>query len=227
MIYIVEDDEEIRGIVTYALNSGGFEAKGFESGEEFFGAVESALPELILLDIMLPGEDGLEILRRIREGARTKKLPVIMLTAKNSEYDKVRGLDMGADDYIAKPFGVMELISRVNAVLRRGPEKEKDDDTLEVSGITLNFARREVFCSAGGNAVILTYKEFELLHYLMQNAGRVLSRDRLLETVWGYDFEGESRTVDMHIKSLRQKLGESGALIKTVRGVGYMMVKIQ
>jgi len=227
MIYIVEDDEEIRGIVTYALNSGGFEAKGFESGEEFFGAVESALPELILLDIMLPGEDGLEILRRIREGARTKKLPVIMLTAKNSEYDKVRGLDMGADDYIAKPFGVMELISRVNAVLRRGPEKEKDDDTLEVSGITLNFARREVFCSAGGNAVILTYKEFELLHYLMQNAGRVLSRDRLLETVWGYDFEGESRTVDMHIKSLRQKLGESGALIKTVRGVGYMMEKIQ
>ena len=226
MIYIVEDDEEIRGIVTYALNSGGFEAKGFESGKEFFDALESALPELILLDIMLPGEDGLEILRRIRESVRTKKIPVIMLTAKNSEYDKVRGLDMGADDYIAKPFGVMELISRINAVLRRSPEKEKEDEALEVSGITLDSARREVLCSAEGNVVNLTYKEFELLRYLMQNAGRVLSRDRLLETVWGYDFEGESRTVDMHIKSLRQKLGEPGAVIKTVRGVGYMMEKV-
>jgi len=224
MIYVVEDDEEIRGIVTYALNSAGLEAAGFESGEGFFNAIQSKLPELVLLDIMLPGEDGLEILRQIRESVRTKKLPVIMLTAKNSEYDKVRGLDMGADDYVAKPFGVMELISRVNAVLRRSAEKE--EDTLALPGIVLNTARREVFCATEGRAINLTYKEFELLHYLMQNVGRVLSRDKMLETIWGYDFEGESRTLDMHIKSLRQKLGESGTLIKTVRGVGYMMERL-
>ena len=218
-IFIVEDDENIREIVIYALGSAGFEAKGFETGEEFFTALDEALPSLVILDIMLPQDDGLTILKQLRNNTRTKKLPVIMLTAKDSEYDKVKGLDMGADDYISKPFGVMELISRVNAVIRRSGAEP--GEKMEIPGLLLDHARRKVF--SGGDPVKLTFKEYELLYYLMLNAGLVLSRDKIMETVWGYDFEGESRTVDMHIKTLRQKLGEQGALIKTVRNVGYIL----
>jgi len=219
-VYIVEDDENIREIVIYALNSAGFEAFGFETGEEFLTALESGSPSLVLLDIMLPEVDGLTILKRLRNMPKAKKLPVIMLTAKNSEYDKVKGLDLGADDYISKPFGVMELIARINAVLRRsgGAGESK---RLEVSGLLLDIARREVL--SNGEQIKLTFKEYELLHYLMLNVGLALSREKLLEAVWGYEFEGESRTVDMHIKTLRQKLGSAGKLIKTVRNVGYKL----
>ena len=216
-IFVVEDDENIREIVIYALSSAGFEAIGFETGKEFFAALADELPELVLLDIMLPQDDGLSILKRLRSGSKTKELPVIMLTAKNSEYDKVKGLDMGADDYISKPFGVMELISRINAVLRRSGVEQSG--MLEVSGLSLDHARREI--RADGEIVKLTFKEYELLHLMMLNAGLVLSRDKIIGSIWGYEFEGESRTVDMHIKTLRQKLGASGKLIKTVRNVGY------
>jgi len=218
-IFVVEDDENIREIVIYALQSAGFEAFGFETGEELLTALDAGMPSLILLDIMLPEVDGLTILKCLRDMPKAKELPVIMLTAKNSEYDKVRGLDMGADDYISKPFGVMELIARVNAVLRRGGAKESKKQ--EISGLSLDYERREI--CVGGDPVNLTYKEFELLYFLMLNSGLALSRDRILESVWGYDFEGESRTVDMHIKTLRQKLGEFGKLIKTVRNIGYKL----
>jgi len=217
-IFIVEDDEDIREIVIYALNSAGFEASGYETGEEFLTALDTGIPSLVLLDIMLPEIDGLSILKRLRGMSKAKKLPVIMLTAKNSEYDKVKGLDMGADDYISKPFGVMELIARVNAVLRRGGADEKNKK-LELASLSLDYARRDV--RVNNKKVSLTFKEYELLYFLMLNTGLVLSRDKLIESVWGYDFEGESRTVDMHIKTLRQKLGASGKLIKTVRNVGY------
>ena len=220
-IYIVEDDESIREIVIYALDSTGFSVSGFENSDEFFIAIEKSTPSLVLLDIMLPDEDGLSILKRLRNNSRTENIPVIMLTAKNTEYDKVKGLDMGADDYISKPFGVMELISRINAVLRR-TSSETSRKTM-VTGLTLDDSRREVF--ANGELVNLTFKEFELLHYLMINAGLVLSRDKIMQSVWSYDFEGESRTVDMHIKTLRQKLGSIGSHIKTVRNVGYMLEK--
>jgi len=218
-IVIVEDDEDIREIVIYALQSAGFEAFGYETGEELMAALGSELPSLILLDIMLPNIDGLSILEKLRKMPNTKKLPVIMLTAKNSEYDKVKGLDMGADDYISKPFGVMELIARINAVLRRGEPEE--NSKIELSDLSLDYARREI--RVNGELIKLTFKEFELLYFLMINEGIVLKRDRLLESVWGYDFEGESRTVDMHIKTLRQKLGTSGELIKTIRNVGYKL----
>jgi len=219
-IFVVEDDESIREIVVYALHSAGFEAFGYETGEELLAALDAGLPSLILLDIMLPEVDGLTILKRLRSMQKAKNLPVIMLTAKNSEYDKVKGLDMGADDYISKPFGVMELIARVNAVLRRGGSTEAGEK-LTVSGLSLDHARREV--RVDGESITLTFKEYELLHCLMLNNGIVLSRDKIIETVWGYDFEGESRTIDMHIKTLRQKLGSSGKLIKTVRNVGYKL----
>jgi len=218
-IFVVEDDENIREIVIYALQSAGFEAFGYETGEELLSALDAGLPSLILLDIMLPEVDGLTILKRIRGMPKTKKIPVIMLTAKNSEYDKVKGLDLGADDYISKPFGVMELIARVNAVLRRTGKEERE--VLEVLNLSLNHARRDIF--ADGKPVNLTFKEYELLYFLMLNEGLVLSREKIIESVWGYDFEGESRTVDMHIKTLRQKLGASGKLIKTVRNVGYKL----
>ena len=218
-VFIVEDDENIREIVIYALSSAGFDAAGFETGGEFFFALETELPSLVLLDIMLPEDDGLTILKRLRNASKTEKLPVIMLTAKNNEYDKIKGLDMGADDYISKPFGVMELISRINAVLRRSGVGSSE--RMEISGLTLEHARREV--RAGGELIKLTYKEYELLYYLMLNAGLVLSREKIMQSVWGYDFEGESRTVDMHIKTLRQKLGPPGSLIKTVRNVGYRL----
>ncbi|MCL2045400.1 MAG: response regulator transcription factor [Oscillospiraceae bacterium] len=216
-IYVVEDDEHIQEIVIYALNSAGFDASGYETGKDLYIAMESELPALVILDIMLPDEDGLTILRKLRSVSKTQKLPIIMLTAKSDEFDKVKGLDMGADDYISKPFGVMELISRVNAVLRRS--ETDHSEKLELSGIIIDNTRREV--SIDDTFVKLTFKEFELLYYLMLNSGLVLSRDQIMQTVWGFDFEGESRTVDMHIKTLRQKLGTHGGMIKTVRNVGY------
>ena len=220
-IFVVEDDEDIREIVIYALNSAGFEAHGYETGEEFLTATDKELPSLVILDIMLPKEDGLSILKNLRNTKKTKKLPVIMLTAKNSEFDKVKGLDMGADDYISKPFGVMELIARVKTVLRRGQQEEKPKDEIKIDGLVIDHARREV--TVNGEYVKLTFKEYELLHCLMINAGIVLSRDKIMEAVWGYDFEGETRTVDMHVKTLRKKLGDSGKLIDTVRNVGYKL----
>ena len=216
-VCIVEDDENIREVVLYALRSAGFEASGFETGAEFFAATEN--PNLVLLDIMLPGEDGLSVLKRLRAAPQTRTLPIILLTAKSSEADTVKGLDMGADDYIAKPFGVVELISRVKALLRRTLPEAAADEQLTFGSLTLDNDRREV--TVGGEKVDLTFKEYELLRYLASNAGRALNRDRIMKAVWDYDYEGESRTLDMHIRSLRQKLGAAGEHIKTVRNVGY------
>ncbi len=219
-IYCVEDDESIRQLILYALSSGGFEAKGFECGEEFFDELKNSTPDLVLLDVMLPDEDGFSILKKIRKNTNMAETSVIMLTAKSTEYDKVKGLDLGADDYITKPFGVLELLSRIRAVLRRSQKAEKSDIIVR-SGVELNLSKRMVFINE--NQCSLTFKEFELLYYLMSNSGIVLSRDKILSKVWGYDFEGESRTVDMHIKTLRQKLADYGAdeVIKTIRSVGY------
>jgi two-component system alkaline phosphatase synthesis response regulator PhoP len=218
-IWIVEDDDSIRDLVLYALESAGFHAVGFPSGEEFFAAQGENVPEVILLDIMLPGDDGITILKKLRTSARTEKIPIIMLSAKGAEYDRIKGLDLGADDYITKPFSVMELISRIRAVLRRSSPKAGDEHELSLGGIILRTGQRSV--SVCGEAVSLTFKEFELLHYLMENEGIVLSRNKILDTVWGYEYAGESRTVDMHVKTLRQKLGTCGELIRTVRNVGY------
>ncbi len=217
-IYCVEDDMNIRELVLYALRASGFEAEGFDSATPFFEHLDAACPDLVLLDIMLPGTDGLSILHTLRETPRTANLPVILLTAKTAEYDKVRGLDDGADDYLCKPFGVMELISRIKAVLRRSAPTPTTN-ALTLGEITLDTARHTV--QSAGQPVILTLKEFDLLHYLMENVNIVLTREKIMEAVWGFGFEGESRTVDMHIKTLRQKLGTSSAQIQTVRGVGY------
>jgi two-component system alkaline phosphatase synthesis response regulator PhoP len=222
-VYAVEDDESIREIIMYALQSAGFEASGFESGEDFFAEFNKIPPNLVLLDIMLPGEDGLSILKKLRSEPRTKALPVIMLTAKGGELDKVKALDMGADDYIPKPFGVMELISRVNAVLRRTMPESPADGEITVGRLTIDNARREIYVDR--EKVELTFKEYELLLYLAQNVEMAMSRDKIMRVVWDYDFEGESRTLDMHIRSLRQKLGEAGEYIKTVRNVGYKLGK--
>jgi len=218
-IFIVEDDDSIRDMILYALPSAGFEAEGFADGEAFYAGLRKGLPSLVLLDIMLPGEDGISILKKLRSSGKQKPVPVIMLTAKGSELDRIKGLDLGADDYITKPFSVMEVISRVKAVLRRSEGVPEKPDEIRIGDVTLYNGRRVVF--VGAEEVRLTYKEFELLYYLMINEGIVLSRNKLLEQVWGFDYDGESRTVDMHVKSLRQKLGESGNLIKTVRNVGY------
>lgn len=221
MIYIVEDDTDIREMEKYALTSSGFDVMACASGADFFEKMWDDVPELILLDIMLPGEDGLEILTRVRGTERIAHVPVIMVTAKTSEIDKVRGLDQGADDYITKPFGVMELVSRVKALLRRTRQKEPDHERLIAGGIVMDCDKRSVTCD--GQELELTFKEYELLYALMSNKGTVQSRDKLINTVWGYDFAGETRTVDMHIKTLRQKLGENGRCITTVRNVGYRM----
>ncbi|MDD3074270.1 MAG: response regulator transcription factor [Eubacteriales bacterium] len=218
MIYCVEDDRSIRELLVYALKSGGFDAEGFSESRDFYEALESGLPSMVLLDIMLPGEDGIEILRRLKASAKTRNIPVIMLTAKSSEYDKVLGLDSGADDYITKPFGIMELLARVKAVLRRVGAANNSTE-LSAGGLSMNIEKHSVV--ADGQEVTLTLKEFELLRYLLENSGIVLSRNQILEEVWGYDYEGETRTVDVHIRSLRQKLGASGGIIETVRGVGY------
>lgn len=217
-IFCVEDDANIRELVVYALRASGFTAEGFDCTAALYERLNEGMPSLLLLDVMLPGEDGITALKNLRQNARTAALPVILLTAKNAEYDKVSGLDSGADDYVTKPFGVMELISRVKAVLRRA-EHNEPDQALALGAIGLDSRRRVV--TVDGGEVSLTFKEFELLHYLMQNPGLVLSREKIMAAVWGFDFEGESRTVDMHIKTLRRKLGQAGAQIGTVRGVGY------
>ncbi len=218
MIYCVEDDSNVREIELYTLHSTGFEAIGFSEGGAFWRALESQLPDLILLDVMLPGEDGIEILKKLKENRKWKNIPVIMATAKGAEYDKIQGLDLGADDYIVKPFGMMEMVSRVRAVLRRS-EVKPTSSLLQVGEITLNNKGYEVTVS--GKQVLLTLKEFELLRAMMESPGVVFTRDNLLDLVWGGAFYGETRTVDMHIKTLRQKLGSGAELIQTVRGVGY------
>jgi two-component system alkaline phosphatase synthesis response regulator PhoP len=218
-IFIVEDDDNIRELVAYALSQAGFEVSCFTDGMAFNNALRNQRPDLVLLDIMLPGKDGIELLCEIRKNSKTAKMPVIMMTAKGAEYDRIKGLDLGADDYITKPFSVMELVSRVKAVLRRTSDNTGDSAELHIGEISLSNEKRLVTVS--GEEIALTYKEFELLRYLMQNAGRVLDRDRILNAVWGYDYDGENRTVDMHIKTLRQKLGAFGSYIKTIRNVGY------
>lgn len=219
MIYCVEDEKNIRELLVYTLRSTGFQARGMESGEELFVELGKELPELILLDIMMPGEDGYKILEKLKRLPEVRDIPVIMVTAKGAEFDKVKGLDMGADDYITKPFGMMEFVSRVKAVLRRGAPKSQD--ALVHGPVEIRIGRHEVL--ENGRKVELTLKEFELLRYLMENKGMVLSRDQLLTRIWGYDFDGETRTVDVHVRTLRQKLGTSGSCIETVRGVGYRM----
>lgn len=217
-VYCVEDDTSIRELVVYALKTSGFQAFGFEAAIPFYQALKQQLPDLVLLDIMLPEEDGLSVLKRLREDHQTTQIPIILLTAKSTEYDKVLGLDSGADDYVTKPFGVMELISRVKAVIRRTATTE-DSSILVVDTVCLN--RDKHIVQVNDQEIFLTLKEFELLHYLMNNQGIVLTRDKLLSAIWGYDYEGETRTVDMHITTLRRKLGTSSNLIETIRGVGY------
>lgn len=222
MIYCVEDDKGIRELVLYTLQNTGFPAKGFEDGAALFRALQTDIPSLILLDIMLPGEDGISLLRRLRADAILRKIPVMMLTAKGGEYDKVIGLDAGADDYLAKPFGMMELVARVRAILRRTQINENAHTVIYTcGGIVLDEKAHAV--SANGTTVSLTLKEYELLRLLLQNSGAVLTRNNLLGTIWGYDFDGETRTIDVHIRTLRQKLGEVGEQIETVRGVGYRL----
>ena len=223
MIYLVEDDDSIRELVLYTLHTTGFEAEGFRNAADFWQALEKELPQLVLLDIMLPDEDGLNILKRLRAGAETADLPVMMLTAKSSEYDRVVGLDSGADDYMPKPFGMMELVSRVRALLRRAAKPAAEDKLFTAGSLAVDVKRRAV--TVDGEPVILTYKEFELLCYLLENRGVVLSRDQILTKIWDYNYSGETRTVDVHIRTLRQKLGDAGALIETVRGVGYRLAQ--
>lgn len=223
MIYLVEDDDSIRELVLYTLHTTGFEAEGFRNAADFWQALEKELPQLVLLDIMLPDEDGLHILKRLRAGAETADLPVMMLTAKSSEYDRVVGLDSGADDYMPKPFGMMELVSRVRALLRRAAKPAAEDKLFTAGSLAVDVKRRAV--TVDGEPVILTYKEFELLCYLLENRGVVLSRDQILTKIWDYNYSGETRTVDVHIRTLRQKLGDVGALIETVRGVGYRLAQ--
>ena len=218
MIYLVEDDASIRELVVYALSNSGFDARGFDTPSAFWQAMEKETPVMVLLDIMLPEEDGLQILKKLRADDRTRRTPVIMLTAKGSEYDKVIGLEAGADDYIPKPFGMMELIARVKALLRRASDQPAPA-TYQVGCLTVCPQRHLV--EVDGAAVTLTLKEYELLCMLLKNRNMVLTRDRLLNQIWGYSFDGENRTVDVHIRTLRQKLGPAGDLIETVRGVGY------
>lgn len=219
MIYCVEDDNGIRDLMTYTLAVSGYEAKGFPDSTGMWEALHTVRPELIMLDIMLPGEDGITILKKLRENSATADIPVIMATAKGTEYDKVIGLDLGADDYLAKPFGMMEMVSRVRAVLRRSAPHSSG--VLTVGPIALDVVRHRV--TVGGNEVTLTLKEFELLRLFAENKGVVFTRDQLLAHIWGVDYIGETRTVDVHIGTLRTKLGDDGELIETVRGVGYRM----
>ena len=222
MIYLVEDDRNIRKLVSYALLKEGYSVKDFASPDEFWSAMDTDFPDLILLDIMLPKEDGLSILSKIRASKKTRDIPVIMLTAKSSEFDKVTGLDMGADDYISKPFGIMEMISRIKAVLRRSSKKQQSEPAFEeyrIGPLYVNHDKHII--KVDGRDIPLALKEYELLHTLLKANGKVLSRDFLFNNIWGYDFDGESRTVDVHIRKLRQKLGECGGLIETVKGIGY------
>ncbi|MBR5372573.1 MAG: response regulator transcription factor [Oscillospiraceae bacterium] len=218
MIYLLEDDRNIRDFTVYALQSAGFSVRGFALPSEFRAAVAEEAPELVLLDIMLPEEDGISVLRWLRSIQKTEHLPIIMLSAKSTEFDKVLGLDSGADDYITKPYGVMELLSRIRALLRR---TERTAESPELSSDEIVLSRKGHTVTVGGSSVELTCKEFDLLALLMQNRGIVMSRDRILQAVWGYDYTGESRTVDVHIRTLRAKLGDAGNAIETVRGLGY------
>ncbi|WP_294835731.1 winged helix-turn-helix domain-containing protein [uncultured Eubacterium sp.] len=220
MIYCIEDDNGIRDLIVYTLTASGFEAKGFANSNEFWSAVKEGTPNLILLDIMLPNEDGISILKKIRSDNRTADIPVIMETAKETEYDKVVALDLGADDYLTKPFGMMEMVSRVRAVLRRTSKENKKQD-LKLNDLEIDTAKHIVY--ANGEEINLTLKEYDLLKLFMENIGRAFTRDQLLSSVWGTEYVGETRTVDVHIGTLRTKLGKCGDYIKTVRGVGYRM----
>lgn len=221
LIYIVEDDKNILEIESFALKNSGYDIRGFATAKEFYKALNDFLPDLILLDIMLPDEDGLSILKKLRSDVKTKSLPIILVTAKTTEIDKVKGLDSGADDYMTKPFGVMELISRVKALLRRALAGASDTSVYEFMEIVMDVDKRLITVS--GESCDLTYKEYELLKLFMANPGIVIKRERILEKIWGTDFEGESRTIDMHIKNLRQKLKTAGKYIKTIRNVGYVL----
>ena len=218
LIYCIEDDESIRELIIYALKNNGFEALGFENGEVLF---DNPNPDLILLDIMLPGDDGYVILEKLKSSFKTSDIPIIMLTSKTSEFDKVKALDMGADDYIEKPFGVMELISRIKAVLRRSTKQNNRNSKLSFNEISIDYEKYLV--TVNNKEITLTHKEFELLYYLIKNQGIVLSRDKIMSEVWGFDFEGESRTIDVHIRTLRLKLEDAGDYIQTIRSVGYKM----
>lgn len=220
MIYCIEDDNGIRDLIVYTLTASGYEAKGFADSSEFWTAVKQEIPTLILLDVMLPNEDGISILKKIRSDKKTAEIPVIMETAKETEYDKVVALDLGADDYLTKPFGMMEMVSRVRAVLRRSSKEEKKQD-LKLNELEINTSRHIVYVN--GKEVYLTLKEYDLLKLFMENIGRAFTRDQLLSSVWGTEYVGETRTVDVHIGTLRTKLGSAGDYIKTVRGVGYRM----
>lgn len=221
MIWCVDDDDTIREIEVYTLTQTGFEARGFADGNSMLETLKTEIPELIVLDIMLPGKDGVEVLKEIRSDSQTAKIPVIMATAKGTEMDKIHGLDTGADDYLVKPFGMMEMVSRIKAVLRRCEPVKNEDDIVSIGDIVLND--KEHIVTAKGENVNLTFKEYKILKLFMNNPDIVFSRDKLLSEVWGVDYLGESRTVDMHIKTLRQKLGEAGVQIKTVIGVGYKL----
>lgn len=228
MIFCVEDEQNICELEVYTLQSVGMEAQGCGSGRELFALLEKQVPELIVLDIMLPDEDGVSILRRLHADKRYSNIPVIMATAKGSEFDKVKGLDSGADDYIAKPFGMLEMVARIKAVLRRcaAPRRDEDDEeTIRIGRLEVKQMEHKV--SVGGSEVVLTLKEYELLRKFLQHPGIVFSRDKLLNDIWGYEFSGETRTVDVHIRTLRQKLGEAGELIETIRGVGYRMAAVK
>ena len=220
LIYVVEDDQNIREIERFALQNSGYHVEEFGNAKEFYKRISDKLPQLILLDVMLPDEDGLAIIKKLRSMSETKRVPVIMVTAKTTELDKVKGLDLGADDYITKPFGVMELISRVKAVLRRTGD-DVEEQNLTLGEVSIDCKKHMV--TVGDEVCELTFKEYELLKLLMMNAGIVMTRDVIMERVWGIDFEGESRTLDMHIKTLRQKLKDAGSRIKTIRNVGYIM----
>lgn len=219
LIYCIEDDEDIRELIIYAVKSSGFEVYGFENAAAFYDELEKKIPDLILMDVMLPDKNGIKVLKDIRECRETEDVPVIMLTAKSSESDKVKGFDAGADDYITKPFGVLELISRIKAVLKRSGKNSKS--IMEHKGIRLDVDSRSV--KIDNNEIILTYKEYELLYILIKNKGTAVTRESLLKYVWGYNFEGESRTLDVHIGSLRHKLGDRGTCIETIRNVGYRL----
>lgn len=219
MIYCVEDERNIRELLVYTLETTGFHARGLSDGKELWTSLKKETPELILLDIMLPGEDGYSILEKLKTAPSTRGIPIIMVTAKEAEFDKVRGLEGGADDYITKPFGMMEFVARVKAVLRRCGQKKQEERLLQYQDLCVFVGRHEVRYK--GVRVELTRKEFELLQYLLENKGLVMTRNQILCRIWGYDFDGETRTVDVHVRTLRQKLGEAGNLIETVRGVGY------
>lgn len=230
MIYYVEDEEDIRDLVVYTLETVGMEAEGYSDAASFYRALKKKRPDLVLLDIMLPDEDGVTILRKLRRNPQTQDIPIIMATAKGAEYDKVQALDLGADDYVTKPYGMMELVSRIRAVLRRAAREQQAvhgtnllsrDDILRSGPIEMNLRKHDV--TVNGREVQLTLKEYELLRMLLQNPDAVLSRNLLLERIWGYEFDGETRTVDVHVRTLRQKLGDAGDKIETVRGVGYRL----